>query len=41
MLRYIFTKTKIEIFVCTEIEYMEEKLVILQQFHNFQLRVHQ
>lgn len=41
MLRYIFTETKIEIFICTTIEYTEEeKLIILQQFHDSELGGH-
>ena len=35
MIRYIFRKNKIEIIICTEIEYTEdEKLILLKQFHD-------
>jgi hypothetical protein len=41
MIRYIFRKTKIEIIVCTNIEYTEEeKTTILQQFHDSKLGGH-
>lgn len=35
MIRYIFSHTNINIFICTETEYTEEeKLIILKQFHD-------
>uniref|UniRef100_A0A2H8THY5 RNA-directed DNA polymerase n=1 Tax=Melanaphis sacchari TaxID=742174 RepID=A0A2H8THY5_9HEMI len=41
MLRYIFRNTKIEIIVCTSIEYSEEeKAIILKQFHDSKLGGH-
>jgi len=41
MLRYIFRRTKIEIIICANVEYTkEEKVIILQQFHDSKLGGH-
>jgi len=41
MIRYIFRNTRIEILICSKMEYTEaEKLIILKQFHDSVLGGH-